>query len=124
VDVTVPMRFVGGRADYWEQGAGSGAESLVSRVPAGVRLVGAFKTIPAHVLADLSQSLDCDMFVCGDSKDAVSRIMEISGMIATLRPLNAGPLASARILERMTVLAANLNRTYKKKGARFFIVGI
>jgi NADPH-dependent F420 reductase len=124
VDVTVPMAFREGRAEYVEQEAGSNAELLARHVPEGVHLVAAFKTIPAHVLAEREIELNCDIFVCGDSKAAREKVMEAASIIPTLRPLDAGPLRMARTLERMTVLAVNLNRRYKKKGARFRIEGL
>ena len=87
-------------------------------------LVAAFKTIPAHVLSEIDQPLDCDVFVCGESPGAKQTVMEAARMIPTLRPVDAGPLRNARILERMTVLVVQLNRRYKSKGARFRVVGI
>jgi hypothetical protein len=123
VDVTVPMVFREGRAEYVEQEAGSNAELLAKYVPKHVPLVAAFKTIPAHILAEREIELNCDIFVCGDIKEAREKVMEAARMIPTLRPLDAGPLRIARTLERMTVLAVNLNRRYKKKGARFRIEG-
>ncbi len=124
VDVTVPMRFREGRPEFLEPPEGSSAEALAAAVPPGVPLVGAFKTIPAHLLGNLDKPMECDLFVCGDSEEAKARVMDLAGRIPSLRPLDAGPLASARILERMTLLAVQLNRRYKSKGARFRIVGI
>jgi len=124
VDVTVPMRFTEGRAEYVEPPEGSNAEALARRLSPAVDLVGAFKTIPAHVMGELGTALDCDVFVCGDSPAARERAMEAARLVPGLRPLDAGPLAAARTLERMTVLAVNLNRRYKRKGARYRIQGI
>jgi NADPH-dependent F420 reductase len=124
VDVTVPMRFKDGRAEYVEQEGGSNAETIAARLPAGVDLVTAFKTIPAHMLAETERPLECDVFVCGESPAAKEKIIKAVSMIPTLRPLDAGPLRNARILERMTVLAAQLNRRYKSKNARYRVVGI
>ena len=124
VDVTVPMRFAEGRAEYQELPEGSSAELLASRLPAGVPLVAAFKTLPAHVLAELDTPLECDVFVCGDSSEAKERVMEAARAIPSLRPLDAGPLRMARTLERMTVLAVHLNRRYRKRGARYRVQGV
>jgi hypothetical protein len=124
VDVTVPMKFKNGQADYVEQERGSNSEVIAAHLPAGVDLVAAFKTIPAHVLSEIDQPLDCDVFVCGESPGAKQTVMEAARMIPTLRPVDAGPLRNARILERMTVLVVQLNRRYKSKGARFRVVGI
>ncbi len=124
VDVTVPVRFTEGRVDYLEKEAGSNAEEIARAIPLGIDLVGAFKTIPAHVLADLTIPLACDVFVCGESSAARQKVMEVARLIPTLRPMDAGPLRAARTLERMTILAIQLNRRYKSKAARFSIVGI
>lgn len=124
VDVTVPIEFREGKPVYIEQDAGSNAELLASRLPAGAHLVVAFKTIPAHILAEIETPLQCDVFVCSDSKEAKDKVMQAARLIPTLRPLDAGPLQSARILERMTFLAIQLNRRYQVKGARFRIEGL
>lgn len=124
VDVTVPMKFQGGRAEYLEQASGSNSELLSTRLPEGIHLVGGFKTIPAHILTELNTPLACDVFICGDSDQAKEKVMQAARLIPTLRPLDAGPLLMARTLERMTVLAVHLNRRYKKKGARYHIMGI
>lgn len=124
VDVTVPMRCNGGTPAYQEQEGRSNAEIVARNLPAGIPLVCAFKTIPAHLLGLLDTPLDCDVFVCGDSEEARMCVMETASIIPSLRAIDAGPLETARILERMTVLAAALNRHYKKKGARYRIIGI
>ena len=124
VDVTVPIRFDEGRPDYFEPPEGSNAERIAARLPRGALLVGAFKTIPAHVMADLRVPLDCDDFVCGDSIEAKEKVMAAASLIPGLRPLDAGPLRAARTLERMTVLAIALNRRYKRKGARYRVQGL
>jgi NADPH-dependent F420 reductase len=124
VDVTVPMVFRGGRAEYVDQQGESSAETIARRLPAAVSLVAAFKTLPAAVLADLDVPLNCDDFVCADDQAAKNRVISAAALIPSLRPLDGGPLHTARAVERMTVLLAALNRTYKKRGARFRIEGI
>jgi NADPH-dependent F420 reductase len=124
VDVTAPIVFREGRPYFEEPEAGSNSELLARQMPSGVDLVAAFKTIPAHALADLSTELHCDVFVCGDSSDARERVIKVAGLIPSLRPLDCGPLSTARTLERMTLLAIQLNRRYRRKGARFAIQGI
>lgn len=124
VDVTVPMVFRAGAPEFVVPACGSNSAKIAEALPHGVELVAAFKTIPAHVLADKNLPLDCDVFVCGGSIEARERVVEAARQIPTLRPLDAGPLSNAGTLERMTVLAVQLNRRYKSKGARFRITGI
>jgi len=124
VDVTVPMVFRAGHAVYHERDELSNSEIIARHLPDGVPLVAAFKTIPAAVLADLGIPLDCDVFVCSDSREAKQKVMATAALVSTLRPLDGGPLRAARTLERMSVLAAELNRRYKSKGARFRVEGI
>jgi NADPH-dependent F420 reductase len=125
VDVTVPVRFEKGQPGYLDQPDSlSGAEWVARSVPEGIPVVGGFKTMPAKVLADLGSELCCDEFICGDSKEARLRVMGLARTIPTLRPLDVGPLRMARILERMTVLAIQLNRLNRTDACRFRIVGV
>jgi NADPH-dependent F420 reductase len=124
VDVTVPMTFRDGRPEYVDQAGESNSEILARRLPSSVPLVAAFKTIPATILADLQVPLNCDDFVCGDDPEAKKKLISAAALIPSFRPLDAGSLQTARALERMTVLLAGLNRTYKKRGARFRIEGL
>lgn len=124
IDITVPVSFEQGRVRYVEMAEGSASEHLQKRLPENIALVAAFKTEPAHLLAEIDEPLDCDCFVASDSKDAKSRVIEAIGFIDGLRAVDAGTLYSARTLERMTVLAIGLNRRNKIKTARYRIVGL
>lgn len=125
VDTTVPLQFEKQRgAVLLRLEENSGSESLAHLVPAGVSLVAGFKTIPAHVLGELQESLDCDVIICGDDAEARTIVMEAASSIAGLRPLDGGPLRHARALEAMCAMVIGLNRRYKAKGARFRVVGI
>jgi 8-hydroxy-5-deazaflavin:NADPH oxidoreductase len=125
VDVTVPVRFEKGRPEYVEQEGGlSGSEILARHLPGSVAVVGAFKTLPAAMLADLSIEPDCDEFICGDAAEARGQVIELARSIPTLRPVDAGPLRMARAIERMTLLAIQLNRLHKKHDSRYRMVGM
>ena len=76
IDATVPVSFDRGRASYAEPPEGSASEHLRARLRADIRLVGAFKTIPAHSMEALDADLDCDDFVVGDSPDARQQVIE------------------------------------------------
>lgn len=125
VDTTVPLQFEKQRgAVLLPLAENSGSESLARLVPSHVPLVAGFKTIPAHVLGELHESLDCDVIICGDDAEARMRVMEAAKDITGLRPLDGGPLRHARALEAMCAMVIGLNRRYKSKGARFRVVGI
>ncbi|MGH9823709.1 MAG: NADPH-dependent F420 reductase, partial [Blastocatellia bacterium] len=124
IDATVPLSFEGGKVRYVESPEGSASEHLRTILRPDIPLVTAFKTMPAHVLLDPAESLDCDDFVAGDSKDARARVIEAMSFIEGLRGVDAGTLESARAIERFTLLAVGINRRYKKKSARYRVVGI
>ncbi len=124
VDTSVPVVFNAGRAELVEVKGGSVSEELRAVIPSEVQLVGAFKTIPARILGDIDSDLDCDVFVCGDSEEAKKAVIELSSKVSDLRPVDAGPLSTARTLERMAALAIQLNLRYKVKSARFRVVGL
>ena len=125
VDTTVPLVFdkaLGALMQPLE--ANSASESLAPLLPPGVSLVAAFKTIPAHVLADLGRPLDCDVFVCGDDQAARGSAIEAAATLPGLRALDGGPLRHARALEAMCALVVGLNRRYRSKSGRFQVTGL
>jgi NADPH-dependent F420 reductase len=124
IDVTVPVIFDGGKPRFVEPAEGSAAEHLRLRLPDRVALACAFKTLPARLLEHVETALDCDDFVCGDSMEARDRVSALVRRIPGLRPVDTGPLESARVLERMTLLAITINKRYKRHGARFQVLGI
>jgi len=124
IDITVPVSFEQGRVRYVELAEGSASEHLRARLAEQIPLVAAFKTEPAHLLADATAKLDCDVLVASDDKEAKARVMEAVKFIEGLRPVDAGTLYSARTLERMTVLAIGINRRYKIKTACYRVMGL
>src|SRR6266849_4453124 len=99
VDVTVPMIFAGGTARLADVPDGSATEYVKARLPEQVRLAAAFKTLPAPLLNDVEQSLDCDEFVCGDSTEAREAAVSLVQMLKGLRAIDVGPLSRARAIE-------------------------
>ena len=124
IDITVPVSFEQGRVRYVELAEGSASEHLRAQLPDEIPLVAAFKIEPAHLLADATAKLDCDVLVASDDKEAKARVMEAVKFIEGLRPVDAGTLYSARTLERMTVLAIGINRRYKIKTACYRVMGL
>jgi 8-hydroxy-5-deazaflavin:NADPH oxidoreductase len=124
IDVTVPVTFTGGKMALVDVAEGSASEHVRTRLPEHVALAGTFKTLPAHVLDELEQPLDCDEFVCGDSEEARSRASELVRLLPGLRPVDVGPLARARHIEHATALAIAVNRRHKIHAARYKVIGL
>lgn len=115
LDVTVPLATaVGGRPtrvlSVWQ---GSAAQQAQELVPAGVAVVSALHTVAAAHLADLGHAFDEDVLVCGDEREAKARVAELLRRIPGLRPVDAGKLETARIVEQLTALTIGLNVRHK-----------
>src|SRR3954447_4524840 len=115
IDCTVPLAAaVSGRATrmlgVWQ---GSAAQQTAEMVPDGVRVVAALHTIGAPTLADLDAPLDEDVLVCGDRKADKRTAAELIARIEGLRPVDAGRLEQARIVESITALLIGINARYK-----------
>jgi hypothetical protein len=124
VDVTVPLEFGGGDVQLVIPPEGSGSKHLRSLVPDDIPFVGAGKTLPAQVLEQLNQPLECTIFVYGDEKTAKATIMEMFGRIPALKPLDAGGLSAAATVEGITMLLVRINRKHKTHGGRIRVVGL
>jgi len=115
VDVTVPLEpAIGGRPGrmigIW---AGSAAEQCAELMPEGVEVVSGFHNVSASLLSDSHERVECDVLVCGDSKEAKSRVRPLVEAIAGCRFLDAGPLSNSRTVEALTALLIGLNIRYK-----------
>jgi NADPH-dependent F420 reductase len=114
VDATVPTAAaVSGKATrtlgVWQ---GSAAQQAQEMVPDGVTVVAALHTVGAKALAEEEQ-LDEDVLICGDKKADKARVARIVELIDGLRPVNAGALEAARIVETITPLLISVNVRYK-----------
>jgi NADPH-dependent F420 reductase len=115
VDATVPLAAaVSGKATrLLGVPQGSAGQQAQEMVPEGVTVVSALHTIGAPVLNDLDLELDEDVLVAGDSGDAKRRVAELIAAIPGLRPVNAGRLEVARLIEGLTPLLISINGRYK-----------
>jgi NADPH-dependent F420 reductase len=124
IDVTVPVAFSGRSMTMLDVAEGSASEHIRARLPAGVQLAVAFKTIPAHLVGAVGEPLDCDEFVCGDSDEARAQAAALVELLPGLRPVDVGPLSGARFIEHLTALAIAINRRHKIHDARFAVIGL
>jgi NADPH-dependent F420 reductase len=111
VDATVPLAAaVSGKATrtlgVWQ---GSAAQQAQEMAPEGVRVVSAFHTVSAALLTDLDHVLDEDVLICGDRKEDKAKLADLVNAIPGLRPVDAGPLEMARIVEQLTALIISIN---------------
>lgn len=126
VDVTVPLETaVGGKPTrmlgVW---CGSAAEQAAQYVPAGVTVTAAFQNVSAHLLEDLEKPVDCDVFVCGESKAARLQIRPWVEAIPGCRYVDGGQLSNARVIEAITALLVGVNRRYHITSAGIRVTGI
>ena len=89
----------------------SGAEELQRRFPAA-RLVGAFKNVWWEVFDQPDfDGQPSDVFVVGDDDEAKRRFFALVDG-SPFRYLDAGRLANARVVERMTLFSGELGQRY------------
>jgi 8-hydroxy-5-deazaflavin:NADPH oxidoreductase len=105
VDVT--NRFGGEEPGAVLDGS-SNAEQIAS-MASSARVVKAFNTVLASRQADPQvNDMPVDNFVAGSDADGKATVVELIRSIG-MRPIDAGPLSSARILEAMGTLNIYLN---------------
>ena len=109
IDVTVPLvppRVA--RVQLPTEGsAGQLAQRLLGEE---VRVVSAFHNVAAHHLKE-GQTIDCDVLVCGDSKEArteVIKLVEAAGM----RGYHAGSIANSAAAEAMASVLIFINKQF------------
>lgn len=117
VDSTVPLAAaVSGKATrLLGVPQGSAAQQAQEMAPAGVAVVSALHTVSAAALRDLGSALDEDVLVAGDSGEAKRRVAELIGLVDGLRPVDAGRLEAARLVEGLTPLLISVNIRHKAR---------
>jgi NADPH-dependent F420 reductase len=82
-------------------------------VPPGVRVVSAFHTVSASLLANLHHDLDEDVLICGDRREDKERVAKLVEQVPGLRAVDCGPLELARIVEQFTALIISINARHR-----------
>lgn len=115
VDTVVPLRVHGGFAELLPApGAASVGEWLQAALP-NVRIVSAFKTVPAATMADPDRPVRADVIVCGEDATARAAVIELIGRISQLRAVDAGTIRNARYIEGITALLLNVNARHRAR---------
>jgi NADPH-dependent F420 reductase len=110
VDAVVPMDD---RLTFTPPSAGSAAAETQALLPQS-RVVAAFHTLSARLLADTSKPLDQDVLVCGHDAEARWRVIELANAIGA-RGVDAGGLEAASTIEALAVLLIGLNIRYRRR---------
>lgn len=89
-----------------------------------VRVVGAFQTVPSHVLKkNLGESLDTDVLVCADDLDAAEQVIRLA-QAGGMNAYYAGPLENAIVVEGLAAVMISLNKHYAVRTASISVTGV
>ena len=126
VDTTTPLATaVGGRpwqvVRPWHGSAAEQAEAVLGR--GTVRLVAGFHTVSAEQLQDVERPMEGDVLLCGADAEAKAQVGALVEDIPDLRWVDAGELATARLIEPLTALMVSVNRRYGIKDAGIALTG-
>ncbi len=107
ISIVNPLRVEGGVFKFGLEG-GSAAETLASVLPDSW-IATAFNNIP-YGMFEGAAPVEADVLVAATSKDAYETTASLVKSIKNLRPLYAGPISEAQVVERITALVLNLAR--------------
>lgn len=122
VDVTAPLDPDNKRrVRHIELGsAGQEAQQFLGD---DVRVVSAFQNVSYVHLANLDETIECDVLVCGNDKDAKRQVIELA-RAAGLHAFDAGPIENSVVAEGLTAVLINVNIQFKVKSAGIHLTGI
>lgn len=122
IDVTVPL--VPPRVSRVQLPAGGSAvEAMQQLLGEATRVVSAFQNVSAHYLSDLAKTIECDVLVCADDKEAREVGVRLAND-AGLRGVSSGVLANSAAAEALTSVLIAINRQYKVPAAGIRITGV
>jgi 8-hydroxy-5-deazaflavin:NADPH oxidoreductase len=107
----------------WRPPGGSAAQEAQAQCGGGVRVVAAFQNVSASHLRELGHPVDCDVLVCGQSKDDKQLVIELAEL-AGMRGIDAGPLQNAVVAEGLTAVLIGINIRHKVKSSGIRITGL
>ena len=122
VDVTVPLKPPKVSVAHIPE-SGSAGEEAQTLLGDDVAVVAGFQNIGAGHLSSIDHPVDCDVLVCGNSKDAKKEVIAMADA-AGMRGIDAGPIQNAAIIEGMTAVLIGINIRHKSKAAGIRITGI
>jgi len=105
ISIINPIKLEGGFLRYGLE-EGSAAEKLAAILPRS-RVATAFNNVPVAMIKE-EGAVAIDILVAASSWEAYEEAAEIVRSVPNLRPLYAGPLSEAQLVERITPLVLNL----------------
>lgn len=113
VDCVNPLGFDHGGAYPLPVPEGSAAQQAAALLP-GSRVVAAFHHVSAVLLLDPeTETLDQDILVLGDDRDATDLVQALAARIPGVRGVYGGQLRLCRQIESLTANLVSINRRYK-----------
>lgn len=113
VDCVNPLGFDKQGAFALPVAEGSAAQQAAG-ILVGSRVVAAFHHISAVLLLDERvESIDTDVLVLGDDREATDLVQALAGRITGIRGIYGGRLRNAGQVEAMTANLISMNRRYK-----------
>ena len=113
VDCVNPLGFDGRGAYPLPVAEGSAAQQAAGLLPDS-RVVAAFHHVSAKLLLDpVVTSIDLDVLVLGDDREATDLVQVLADRIAGVRGVYAGRLRNAGQVEALTANLVSVNRRYK-----------
>jgi NADPH-dependent F420 reductase len=122
VDVTVPLVPPGVTTVHMPSAGSAGAEAQ-EVLGEQVSVVSAFQNVSKDHLADPDEPINCDVFVCGNKKDAREQVLKLAEA-AGMRGWDTGLIQNAMVAEGLTSILIGINKQYKVRGAGIRIVGV
>jgi len=107
VSMVVPLKMEGGLLQFPLE-KGSAAEELANLLPE-TKVATAFNNVPRAFFEE-EFNHPVDVLVAADSKETYEVAAQLVRGMGQMRPLYAGPLSQAGIVERLTALVLNLAR--------------
>ena len=107
VSMVVPLKMEGGLLQFPLE-KGSAAEELAKLLPE-TKVATAFNNVPRAFFEE-EFNHPVDVLVAADSKETYEVAAQLVRGMGQMRPLYAGPLSQAGIVERLTALVLNLAR--------------
>ena len=113
VDCVNPLGFDKQGAYALPVEEGSAAQQALAVLPDS-RVVAAFHHVSAVLLLDETvETLDTDVLVLGDDREATDLVQALAGLIPGMRGVYGGRLRNAHQVEALTANLISVNRRYK-----------